>query len=240
MIQLNLLPDVKLEYIKAQHQRRMILTMSVLVSVVAIAILVLMLLVDVAQKKHLSDLTHNITSESSKLEGEPQIGKILTVQNQLESLTNLHAGKPAAYNLFNYLNEVTPANVAITSFNTDFTQDTATITGTTDSLASVNTYVDTLKFTTYTTDSSTTSTNAFSNIVLSSFGLNSASSTAQAPQSASYTITLAYDKTIFDITKTVKLSVPSEVTTRSALAQPTDLFQATPSTPANPTNGGTH
>lgn len=239
MIQLNLLPDVKLEYIKAQRQRRMVLTMSVLVSAAAIAILVLMLVVDLAQKKHLSDLTKDIKNESGKLEGEPQIGKILTVQNQLESLTALHASKPAASNLFNYLNAVTPANVAITSFNVDFTQNTAIITGTANALSSVNTYVDTLKFTTYTTDSSTTPTKAFSNIVLSSFGLNSGGSSTQVAQAASYTINLSYDKPIFDITQKVNLSVPSETTTRSALAQPTDLFQSAPSNPANP-NGGTH
>lgn len=234
MIQLNLLPDVKMEYIKAQRQRRMFTTISLLVSAVAIAILVVLLVVDVAQKKHLSDLTKNINSESSTLKGEPQISKILTVQNQLESLTALHASKPAASNLFDYLNEVTPAQVAIASFDIDFTQQTATITGTADALASVNTYVDTLKFTTYTTGASSTPAKAFSNVVLSSFGLSTDDTTNTSK--ASYTITLSYDKTIFDITQNVKLSVPSETTTRSALAQPTDLFQAAP---AN-TNGGSH
>jgi Tfp pilus assembly protein PilN len=226
MIQLNLLPDVKLEYIKAQRQRRMVLTLSILISAAAVVILVLMLTVDIAQKKHLSDLTKDIKSESSTLEGEPQIGKILTVQNQLESLTNLHSSKPAASNLFTYMNEVTPASVAINSFDIDFTQQTSTISGTADNLASVNTYVDTLKFTTYTSDSNSTAAPAFSNVVLSAFGLNT--STSAGGQSASYTITLSYDKNIFDITQNAKLSVPKETTTRSALAQPTDLFQAAP------------
>ncbi|HSX46321.1 MAG TPA: PilN domain-containing protein [Candidatus Saccharimonadia bacterium] len=218
-----------MQYIKAQRQRRLFLTVSVLVSAAAIAILVLMLLVDVAQKKHLSDLTKDIKSESSKLENEPQISKILTVQNQLSSLTDMHATKPAASNLFDYLNQVTPASVSISSFNIDFTQSTVTITGTSDALSSVNTYVDTLKFTTYTTDASSTPSKAFSNIVLSSFGLNAQNGGAQSPQAASYTINLSYDDPIFDITKNVKLSVPSETTTRSALAQPTDLFQSAPS-----------
>jgi type VI protein secretion system component Hcp len=235
MIQLNLLPDVKMDFIRAERQRRMVLTLSLLVSAVAVAILILMLGVDVAQKKHLSDLTKDINSESSKLQGEPQIGKILTVQNQLESLTALHAGKPAASNLFNYLNQVTPAQVDINSFNIDFTQQTAVITGTADTLANVNTYIDTLKFTTYTTDSNTKPTPAFTNIVLSSFGLtDSSTGGGKAGQNATYTINLNYDKSIFDITQTVKLAVPKETTTRSALAQPTDLFQAAPSS----TGGG--
>jgi len=236
MIQLNLLPDVKMEYIKAQRQRRMFITISLLVSAAAIAVLVLMLLVDVAQKKHLSDLSKDIKNESSTLQKEPDIGKILTVQNQLSSLTGLHAQKPAATRLFDYLNQITPAKVSISSFNIDFTAQTATVTGAADNLASVNTYIDTLKFTNYTSDNVAQPTKAFSNVVLSSFGLNSApSGQAQSTPPASYTITFAYDKTIFDITQTVKLAVPTETTTRSAVTQANDLFQAPP--PSNSKGG---
>ena len=231
MIELNLLPDVKLEFIKAQRSRRLVLIVSVMVSVLSIALLAGLLSVDALQKKHLSDLSRNITSESSKLQNEPQINKILTVQNQLESLTALHAGKPAASRLFDYLNQVTPAAVSITSLNVDFTQQTATITGTSDALSTVNKYVDTLKFTTYTTKDNPTATKAFSNIVLSSFGINT--STTDSTQAATYTITLSYDKTIFDITQDVTLTVPSLVTTRVQLAQPTDLFKSSPSSPTS-------
>lgn len=234
MIQLNLLPDLKLEYIRAQRQRRMVLTVAVLASLTAIAVLVLMLVVDFAQKKHLSDLTRDINSESSQLEKQPQIGKILTVQNQLESLTSLHSSKPAAANLFDYLNQVTPAQVAITNFTVDFTQQSATITGTADSLASVNKYVDTLKFTTYTTDSDTKAVPAFSNVVLSGFGVASTQGSAAASGVANYSITLAYDRNIFDITQKAKLTVPPEITTRSVLAQPSDLFQVPSTKEAQP------
>ena len=231
MIELNLLPDVKLEFIEAQRSRRLVLTVAVLVSILSIALLAGLLSVDALQKKHLNDLSHNITAETSKLQSEPQINKILTVQNQLGSLTALHAGKPAASRLFDYLNQVTPAQVSITSLNIDFTQKIATITGTSDALSTVNKYVDTLKFTTYTTKGTTTATKAFSNIVLSSFGVNS--SAKDSSQAASYTITLVYDKTIFDITQDVQLAVPSLVTTRVQLLQPTDLFKAPPPSPTN-------
>ena len=59
---------------------------------------------------------------------------------------------------------------------------------------------------------------------------STAQSTATNPaQAASYTITLSFDPTIFDITKTVTLSVPSITTTRSELNQPGDLFESAPS-----------
>jgi Tfp pilus assembly protein PilN len=228
MIELNLLPDVKLDYLRAERSRRLVLSVSVLVAGVAIAILVLLLLVDVAQRKHLSDLTHDITSESQTLEDKPDITKILTVQNQLESLTNLHSQKPAASLLFTkYLDEITPGNVSIDNLQIDFNAHTITISGNADSLKTVNQYVDTLKFTNYTTSDNNTSTAAFSDVVLASFGINNGGTSAN--QAASYTVNLSYDPTIFDITNNVTLSVPNITTTRSELEQPGNLFKAAPS-----------
>ncbi len=224
MIQLNLLPDVKLEYIKAQRTRRLALTVAVLVCAASIALLLLMLSIDGLQKKHLHDLNNDISSETSKLQNEPQINKILTVQNQLQSLTALHAGKQAPTRVFGYLNAVTPTSVSINSFSVDFTQQTMTITGSADSLTNINKYVDTLKFTTYATAVNTAAAPAFSNVVLTSFGLNNGSQ--DKSQAANYTIALSYDKTIFDITQPVNLSVPNIVTTRSDASQASDLFKA--------------
>lgn len=231
MIQLNLLPDVKLEYIKAQRQRRLVLSISALASVFAIVLLGVLLTISGLQRKHLSDVSRDIASESSQLRAKPDINKILTVQNHLESLTALHAAKPAASNLFDYLNQVTPAKVGITSFSIDFTQQTATITGTADALSSVNKYVDTLKYTKYTTDSGSDGQTAFSNVVLTSFQVDGSSK--DAGQSASYTITVAYDKTIFDITQKIKLAVPNLTTTRTESGQSTDLFRSPTNTPSS-------
>jgi len=242
MIQLNLLPDIKLAYIKAERTRRLVLSVSFLVAAAAVVILLLLLSVDGLQKKHLSDLNKDIKSESSKLQGEPQIKKILTVQNQLDSLTDLHAQEPAASRLFDYLNEVTPTSVSISDFTIDFTQQTTTITGTSDNLAHVNQYVDTLKYTKYTAGNSSSDSGqpAFGNVVLSSFSLNTGSQ--DASQAANYTITLSYDQTIFDNTQNIKLQVPKITTTRLSVDQPNDLFKAAPASSAagsaSTTNGG--
>ncbi len=231
MIQFNLLPDVKLEFMKAQRMRRLILGISVLASVVALVILVLLVGANQLGKKHLSDLSSDINKESKQLQAEPQINNILTVQNQLESLTGLHATKPSVARLFDYLNRLTPAQVSITNYTSDFTVQSVTITGSADSLSSVNQYVDTLKFTKYSLkDDPKTHLPAFKNIVLSAFSLGSA--TAAKTQAATYSISFSYDPTIFDITKTVELSVPSLVTTRSTTSQPVnDLFTASPVVP---------
>src|SRR5438270_5715427 len=111
MIQMNLLPDVKLEYIKAQRMRRLVLVVSVLVTIVSVGLLVLTLMFNVYQKHRSDNLSKNIAVESKELQDKPQIDRILTVQNQLESLTSLHSQKYAASRIFDYLNSVTPSNV---------------------------------------------------------------------------------------------------------------------------------
>jgi Tfp pilus assembly protein PilN len=235
MIELNLLPDVKLEYIKAQRQRRLVMSVSILVTAVSVGLLLLLLSVGGLQKKHLNDLSDDIVRESSQLQQKKDINKILTVQNQLNSLTGLHDAKPAAKRLFEYLNQVTPTEVDITSLDIDYTAQTISITGTSDALASVNKYVDTLKFTKYTVGSDKTTALAFSNIVLASFGVGSNSNSNG--HNATYNVTLAYNPDIFDVTKTIKLAVPSQVTTRSEVDQPKDLFQDAPKPAANAQTG---
>lgn len=235
-MQLNLLPAVKMEYIKAQRSRRLIISVSTIVTIAAVALLLLLLSVSGLQKKHLSDLNKDIAKETTKLQNEPQIGRMLTVQNQLGALTQLHSQEPAASMVFGYLNQVTPSDVSITDFNIDFTKQTATITGTSANLANVNQYVDSLKHATYTTKDSSDKKQAFSDIVLSSFSLNT--DTNDPSQAANYTITLSYDKTIFDNTQSAKLEVPKITTTRLTLDQgqsATDLFKAAPA--PNPGGG---
>lgn len=226
MIQLNLLPDVKMQYLKAQRTRRLVTTVVVLCAAVSLVILLLLLSADGLQKKHMKDLANDIDSETHQLQNEPQINRMLTVQNQLESLTGLHAKKPAADRLFVYLNESTPKNVFINDLTVDFGARTIAITGTSGSLANVNTYIDSLKHATFTIGKSKSSKPAFSNIVLTSFGLNTSSQ--NAGQAANYTINLDYDQTIFNITQNVQLSVPNENITRLNTGQPTDIFQAAP------------
>jgi hypothetical protein len=230
MIQLNLLPDIKQDYIKAERQKRIVLSVTVLVSILAVIVLVALMFLDVFYKHQLTGLNKNIASESQTLKQEPHINTILTVQNQLESLTALHSSKPAVSRLFvTYLNEITPATVSISTLHADFTQYTLTLTGSANALSSINQYVDTFKKTTYTTNNDNSPKPAFNDVVLSSFGLNSASD--DPSQAASYSIDLNFDKTLFDNTQNVTLSIP-DITTRADVNQPASLFSATPVKPA--------
>lgn len=233
MIQFNLLPDVKLEYLRAQRQRRLVSLIAGIVTLVSLLLLGSLLATGFVQKKHLSDLSDTVTSESKKLQNKPQLNRILTVQNQLLSLTGLHSAKPATDRLFTYLTEVTPNTVDISNMNIDFTKNTVAITGDADSLSTVNQYIDTLKFTTYVIGTNAPKP-AFSNVVLSAFTLTTPAPGSNA-KGTTYTLTFSYDIPIFDITQQIgptanaTLTVPKKITTRSEVEKPNDLFNA----PAN-------
>ncbi len=218
MIQFNLLPSVKLEYVKAKRNKRVMMLTCLLAGGVSLSILILLFIaVQGAQKKYSSDLSKDIKTESAKLEAIPDLTKILTIQNQLGSLPELHDQKPVAAQLFTYMKQVTPAKVSIATLDIDFDAQTLSITGSADTINSVNTFVDTLKFTTFTTEGGE-STNAFSEVVLSSFGRDD--------KGASYQISMKFDPAIFDSTKQVTLTVPKgKVTTRSETEKPDALFQ---------------
>lgn len=222
MIQFNLLPDVKLEYIRAQRRKRLVTVTSSAVMAGSLALLILLfVVVQVIQKQHLAALTKDINQYAAELQGTEDLDKILTVQNQLMSLTALHDQKPVATRLYAYLKQVTPTDVSIAKIDVDFELKTMRVTGSSGSLSSINTFVDTLKFTSFTTtdnDITSEESKAFSNVVLSSFG--------RSAEEATYTVDLTYDEAIFDSSKNVRLTVPNTITTRSETERP--LFEALP------------
>ncbi len=222
MTQLNLLPDVKLKYLKAQRIRRLTIVVAIMVSAAALGILILLLLAEVYQKHTLNNLNNDVAAKTSQLQGEPHINNVLTVQNQLNSINTLHDSEPAATKLFDYLNELTPSTVTISSLSADFNARSMEISGSASGINNINQFVDTLKFTTYSTGKNTANNLAFNNVVLSSFGVSSQGDSSSP--ASSYTIDLNFDPTIFIVTKNVALSVPSIVTTRSSLENPGPLF----------------
>jgi len=203
MIQFNLLPDVKQEFVKARRTNRLVTLVSIGVSGVSLFLLLLMLVtVDIVQKKSMSDLNGDITKYSHQLKAVPDLDKILTVQNQLNTLTGLHDQKVVSSRLFGYISQITPTQASISSLNIDFTAHTMTVNGEAPSIAVINTFTDTLKSTTYKTDAAgSQATKAFTSVVLSSFGRDS--------KGATYNITFNFDPAIFDSAHNVTLTVPS-------------------------------
>ncbi len=216
MIQFNLLPDVKQEFMKAERTKRLVVSVAALSTAVALGIFFLLLFtVNFVQKKNIEDLTADIKTNTSKIKSIPNIDRILTVQNQMGALESLHQKKAAASRLFTYLGQVTPSGVTISNTTADFTQNTLILTGNAPTINDVNTLVDTLKFTKYTDDEQDAG-KAFSHVVLGSFNVGE--------KSTSYTINLSFNPDIFVNTKKINLVVPTTVTTRSVTEQP--LFKS--------------
>ncbi len=223
MIQFNLLPDVKLEYIKTQRTKRFVMAISLIASAASLAVFVLLVLtVDFWQNKTIDDLSDDIKKSSNTLKAQPNLDKILTVQSQLGSLGSLHEQKPAAQRLFGYLTQLTPSKASITDITADFVEGTVSVTGKTPSLDVVNTFTDSLKFTKYQVAGSSEKNSAFSSVVLSSFG--------RTKEGATYTITFSFKAGtdgIFGNKNDISLVVPKITSTRSSTEQPATLFDGT-------------
>ncbi len=215
-IQLNLLPDVKAQYIKSERTRRTAIVISLIVIVASFGLVALMAsVVYGAQKLALASSNKKIDQLSKELKSTKDIEKMLTVQSQLGTLDQLHNSKTVNSRLFAYLTQIVPSNVQLSSVKVNLEDNTATLTGTTDSLQSNNVFVDTLKFTKYQLEGSQEQPQAFNDVVLTSFGRDE--------KGASFTIDLSYDPALFGTSSEgIKLILKEGVTTRQD--QPSTLF----------------
>jgi Tfp pilus assembly protein PilN len=247
-LQFNLLPDVKQEYLKTKRTKRTIITAAAAVTGITLFIMLFMMItVYVVNKKQLNDANNDISKYSKQLKAIPNLDKILTVQNQLKSLSGLHEQKHKVSRLFTFLPQITPLNVCIGKIDLDLATNALSIDGTSDSQKSINTFIDTLKFTKYDIDGKNTDKYAFPSVVESQFGIDTSTSSdvkcngKTAP--ASYQVTIQYDEVLFASTnnQSVELKVPQGlVTTRSVQDNPSSLFTGATGTNKANTNTNTN
>lgn len=222
MVQFNLLPDVKLAYIKAERQKQIVLSISVVLSIGAIVLFVLLFsYANVVQKKSISDLTTDINKKSADLTGTKDLSKILTVQNQINSLARLHDAKILPTRLLSDLEQMTPSSVEMSKLDADFTQGIITIDGAGASVAAINTFADSLKFTKFSVkdEKGTPSEKeqAFSEVVVSAINI-------QEDKSPGFKLTAKYNPKLLAQNQDVALDVPKMITTRSVTEKPGALF----------------
>lgn len=224
-IQFNLLPDVKETYINTQRNRKTVITICMLASVISIALFILVLFsVDVVQKAQLSKADSDAKKAQTDLLNVSGLPKVLTVQNQLQTLSSLHQNKHAVSRIFSYMPQLTPASANIASMTLDFATDNLNVTGTADSQATINAFVDTFKFAVYQANEQDSEHQAFPSVTLTSFSIT--------PGKASYAISATFDEALFDnpLQQAPKLTVKNQVTTRSVLDDPANLFNGTTKT----------
>ncbi|RTL03095.1 MAG: hypothetical protein EKK57_00375 [Proteobacteria bacterium] len=123
MIEINLLPAVKQDFIRAKRLKRIITSVSILVTIVALGLLGLAATVVYAiQPVTSSFLDKAIDEDLAKLNQDKNLTRNLTIQNQLSSITQLHEQKGNVVNIFEYLKALNPAapnNLTISKMQLD-------------------------------------------------------------------------------------------------------------------------
>lgn len=222
MIQFNLLPDVKIQYLKTKRLKRLILLASALgVSVCAIILIVMFSVVLGIQPRTLTNLNDSINKTLNEIKSTEDLEKILTIQNQLTKIDSLHQAKPSVEKMFLYLTQTTPSNISIDSFDVDLVTSKITVKGQAPSVAEMNKYVDTIKFTTVdygNEEDKSTDKRAFTQVVLVSYSSND--------KGTGFSLSFAFEPDIFKSDQTkLKLIVPKITTTRSGTESPAALFK---------------
>lgn len=131
MIEINLVPDVKQEFIRARRVRSVVVSLTILVGAIAIAVVAILLMVVYGWQGVQKKLTNDkIESESAKLSAVEGLDSALTIQNQLGTLPAMHESKPINSRIFDILATLSPpesSTVAISKFDVDSSMKTITI-----------------------------------------------------------------------------------------------------------------
>lgn len=231
MISLNLLPDVKLEYIRTQRTKARVISIAILVTIISIGLVVLVAgWVYGAQTIQKNVLTGQIKDRNKELQALPDIDKYLTIQNQLSHLSQLHAGKNDFSRLLDFLPKLTPADtraVSLTSLDVKNGElgNVITMQGEAKDYTALNTFRDTLLNAqlVYTVEGVKQEEKLFETVVVSSSSLDSGTGGARV---VSFTIDTTYNPTAFVVsTKSAAVQVPNISTTESTRAAP-DVFKS--------------
>ena len=155
MISLNLLPDVKKEYLKTQRLKHTIIALSVAVAVLAAIFLAItgsILLAQTANKNGIrADIKKNYDIIVSEKDGDTaRINRLLTIQEDIDSINSISSDSPVISRVFDFLKQVNasePNNaeidrIVITASGKNVS---ATINGVVSSFAALDTYKESLK-----------------------------------------------------------------------------------------------
>lgn len=133
MISINLVPDVKQELIQAQKARSTVITIAILAGIASLAVItILAVYVFVVQTARGAISDGEIDSLSQELSEVEDLGKTLTMQNQLATINTLNEEKQITSRVFGLLNAITPEppnDIGLSNLNLDTEQNLITIEG---------------------------------------------------------------------------------------------------------------
>lgn len=234
MIEINLVPDVKQELLRAQRVRTMVISFSILASIIAAGVVVLLAVyVFGAQSLRGVLADQSIKDEESKLEKVQDLSNALTIQNQLAKLSTYHNATMMDSRMFDVLTTIVPTGnnaVSVTDFSIDSDAQTITIKAESangySALEAFKKTIEATKFQYTTSDDSSLQTVPLTDQV--SDGDRSYSQDASGKRTLSFSISFQYPVELFDrASLNGRVIAPSKTNaTDSALAVPQSLFDA--------------
>ena len=219
MIQLNLLPDVKIQYLKSQRVKRLVILGMLIATSAAIGLVIfLAFMTYVWDKKSINDLTGDIDKYSGQMGDLSEIEKALTIQYQLNSLTELHQSKPILSRVNQLLEKIVPNDVQLTTVTVDAEEGSIDLKGVATNLERANVFIDTLKFVQFQKVGDDKSrTNIFSGFELGGYNFDGGET--------SFSVKVIYDEGLFNRAGEIQIELESnKITTRSEVERPNPLF----------------
>jgi len=109
MIEINLVPDVKQELLRAQSMRAAVISGAILTSIIAGAVVVLLALYVYGVQTVRSGLVSDeIKTQYKTLSEVKDLSKVLTIQNQLAKMSELNDSKKIDSRIFSVVSAVVP------------------------------------------------------------------------------------------------------------------------------------
>lgn len=228
MIQLNLLPDVKKEYLRAQSARRKTIALSILVTIIAAGLTAVVAIYVYAVQNGIMYLqTQDIKGKASQLSSVKDIDKYLTIQNQLSQLSDLHGNKNNFSRLLDFLPRLNPAppqNIVLNNLEVSTVDTTITFKGRVNDYGALSTFKDTLSnatFTYQTGEENHDATKLFSDVKIDSAVYEKTATSA----GVTFSVIATYDPAVFEQKNlSVQVTVPNKETTGSVVGSPQAIF----------------
>src|SRR5574344_447086 len=103
MIEVNLIPDIKREFLRTKMLRNFVITLSMLIGGASIAVLVILGMVVGGQSIAEGIQDNEIKNQEKTLLGIEDLDKTVTLQHQLGTIGQMHQDKNIDSRLFNVL-----------------------------------------------------------------------------------------------------------------------------------------
>ena len=225
MIEFNLLPDVKQDFVRTRQLKRVIISVMALASGVAVgAVVLLAMYIYGAQPLMQSGADKHIDEVASSLKNNKNLTRDLTIQNQLATLPKIHAQKGNYTTIFDLVKAINPAepnNVRFSKMTLNPLDSTISFEGNTRDYNAIVVFRDTMKnakinYTMVVDGESEQRKNEtlFTDVAFTDVGIGKDTSGQDV---ASFKVTAGYSADIFSASaKNQKVFIPKKTTTPSS------------------------